>query len=79
MRALSVDEYAVLSHKRTGATYRDGDPVLTVADRLIKRGCMVAVACPTDVNPGRIGYCVTPLGRLALRVSRPEMAYQVPT
>jgi len=79
MRALTQDEYAVLNHAPTGIEYQPGDSVLVVAERLIKRGCMAAVAYPSAADPGRVGYVVTDLGRLALRVSRPEMAYKVST
>lgn len=81
MKALTRDEYEVLAIIATGAgcaTTRWPPNLRAVDDGLVKRGCLRLEAFPTEREPSRVAYAITPLGRLALRVSRPEMATGLP-
>lgn len=82
VRALSPDEYAHLrGDHRPGcgdgmmASTIEGARLFVLSEALRVRGCVIRV----DYPDGSYGYNRTALGVLALRVSRPEMAFQVPT
>jgi hypothetical protein len=74
MRALSRDEQAFLQGEHIGLLFSDAEAegirLMAIADSLVERGCLIRYRCA----PGELGHSLTPLGRLALRVSRPEMA-----
>lgn len=74
MRALTQEEYGILSGKRV-IEYDSPDRahLLAISERLRIRGCMVR----SYYANGAIAYNKTPLGELALRVSRPEMAFTI--
>ena len=78
MRALTKDEHAMLRGDFRGITFDDdeseGARLSEVSEALILRGCLVRF----DSGDGCWGHNITDLGRLALRVSRPEMATGLP-
>ena len=58
----------------------DGAKLDAIAERLAERGCYVRRYYTEDFGDGPedvTAYRITPLGRLALRVSRPEMAVRL--
>lgn len=73
MRALTQDEYALLGSTILGSDDRtvDGARRVQIADALTLRGCY-----RRTIEADGTHYRITDLGRLALRVSRPEMAFQ---
>jgi hypothetical protein len=77
VRALSDAQFAMLRGDHIGIDYDsaegEGVSLDEVAHQLIARGCLVRYQCA----PGFWGHAITELGRLALRVSRPEMAFRV--
>ncbi len=77
MRALDQEEYDHLRGTMRGVTIAADDPDrerhMAIDERLRLRGCAVR----HDYPDGSFGYSKTPLGRLALRVSRPEMAFTI--
>lgn len=82
MKALSPEQYAHLrgddNAANRGPIERDDgarEKLFELSESLRLRGCTVR----TNYPDGSFGYSRTPLGELALRVARPEMAFTVPT
>jgi hypothetical protein len=77
VRALTPIEFAALHDMSLPGELPElsgaRDPIEDIYDRLVKRRCMTRV-----VTVGYINWDITPLGRLALRVSRPDAAIKIP-
>ena len=78
VRALTHVEYAMLRGDHVGIDFdadeAEGARLDGVCQALILRGCIIRYSTGDNFW----GHSITPLGRLALRVSRPEMAFTVP-
>lgn len=71
MRALTREEFAVLVEKGDWDIRTEyGARIYSVCLSLTKRGCYVLT-----YEMGMACFSITHLGRLALRVSRPEVAH----
>ena len=77
MKALSPDEYDMLRQPfNTRIHGADFAKAVATCDRLVKRGCYTLNVVKVD-GATCYSYTKTPLGHLALRVSRPEMAFTI--
>jgi hypothetical protein len=77
MRALTQEEWEALAEAERGTELAEEQPI-DLQWQLVGRGCL---AHSVEQDPdGETWDCftLTPLGRLALRVSRPEMAVRLP-
>lgn len=77
MRALTQEEYEALrAHDQPAFIIEDGGRFDQTCARLVERGLYVKSTYLVN-DEEWTEWTITPLGLLALRVSRPEMAYQL--